>query len=386
MAELKEKIGKKVMALYLPQFHSIPENDEWWGKGFTEWTNTRKAVPLFEGHYQPKIPWNNNYYDLSDVTVMEKQAELAKKYGIYGFCYYHYWFKNGKKLLEKPVENMLKNAKVNIPFCLSWANENWSRNWDGGNREIIMKQEYGSKAEWEKHFQYLLEFFKDKRYITYEGKPLLLIYKPEQIVLLNEMIDYWQVRAKEEGFPGLVIIRQYPESYFEHTCDESRIDYTIKFQPITYLGFSPKVYDKEGLRRKVKEVIKDCISKVHLDYICNKMKKRFVRGTEGLKVYDYDEVWQMILNAQPYEDNLINGAFVSWDNTARKVNGSVIHGATPEKFGDYMLQMLQKESALDIVVINAWNEWAEGAYLEPDERFGYGYLEELQNAIERAKG
>lgn len=151
---------KKIIALYLPQFHTIPENDKWWGNGFTEWTNTRKAKPLFKGHYQPKTPLNENYYDLSDVTVMEKQAELAKKYGVYGFCYYHYWFKNGKKLLEKPIENMLSDKKVKIPFCLCWANENWSRNWNGGNREILMEQDYGNKKDWDKHFEYLLNFLK----------------------------------------------------------------------------------------------------------------------------------------------------------------------------------------------------------------------------------
>ena len=159
MAEIMDGNGLKVIAFYLPQFHSIPENDQWWGQGFTEWTNVKKALPLFEGHNQPRIPLNKNYYDLMDDEVKISQAKLAKKYGIFGFCYYHYWFKNGEKLLEKPAEQMLQNKDVDLPFCFSWANENWSRNWDGGNQEIIKEQDYGDKSDWEKHFQYFLPFF-----------------------------------------------------------------------------------------------------------------------------------------------------------------------------------------------------------------------------------
>ncbi|MCD7820315.1 MAG: glycoside hydrolase family 99-like domain-containing protein, partial [Lachnospiraceae bacterium] len=181
MAEIMDGNGVKIIPFYLPQFHTIPENDKWWGKGFTEWTNVRKAVPLFEGHQQPKLPLGDHFYNLLDDETKIWQAELAKQYGIFGFCYYHYWFKNGKRLLEKPAEQMLKNKDIDLPFCFCWANENWSRNWDGGNHEIIMAQEYGGKREWEMHFQYLLPFFRDKRYITMNGKPLFIIYKPEQI-------------------------------------------------------------------------------------------------------------------------------------------------------------------------------------------------------------
>ena len=168
----------------------------------------KKAVPLFEGHMQPNIPLNNNYYDLSDVTVMERQAELAKKYGVYGFCYYHYWFKGGKKLLEKPIEQMLKDKKVDIPFCLCWANENWSRNWDGGNREVLMEQEYGGINEWKKHFIYLLQFFKDERYIKYDNAPILIIYRPEEIKCFSKMINAFKHFAVKAGFRDLLVISQ----------------------------------------------------------------------------------------------------------------------------------------------------------------------------------
>lgn len=169
MAEVKDGKGVKLIAFYLPQFHAIPLNDQCWGKGFTEWTNVRKAQALFSGHDQPKIPLDLNYYDLMDDQVKIWQSNLAKKYGIFGFCYYHYWFKHGEKLLEKPAEQMLKNKKIEIPFCFCWANENWSKNWDGGDQEIIMEQDYGGKEEWERHFQYLLNFFQDERYITVDG-------------------------------------------------------------------------------------------------------------------------------------------------------------------------------------------------------------------------
>ncbi len=394
MAEMKEYPGKKVIAAYLPQFHTIPENDQWWGKGFTEWTNTKKAKPLFDGHYQPRTPLNENYYCLEDVTVMEKQAELAKKYGIFGFCYYHYWFKNGKKLLEMPVENMLKDKKVDIPFCLCWANEHWTRNWDGGNKEIIAEQDYGTKNDWEQHFQYFLEFFKDERYITYDGKPLLILYKPEIIPALNYMIQYWKKRMKQEGFPGLIVIRQLPVTYYRNLYDDSNIDYTIKFEPIAAWtfdgianGLNPveKNRAKIVLQRKLKGLLYAKANGLFNLYHTSRVNKQNTdidsnRGQE-LEIMDFDEKWDTILNKEPYNDTLINGAFTSWDNTARNLNGKVVHGSTPQKFEKYMTELLKKPSPMDMIFMNAWNEWAEGAYLEPDEKYGYAYLEALNHAL-----
>ena len=198
MAEINSNDDTKIIAFYLPQYHAIPENDQWWGKGFTEWTNVKKAKPLFEGHDQPRIPLNHNYYNLLDDNTKIWQANLAKKYGVYGFCYYHYWFKGGKKLLEKPAEQMLSNKSIDLPFCFCWANENWTRNWDGGNREIMVEQDYGNKDDWECHFQYLLQFFKDKRYITVDGKPLFIIYKPDLIIDIYEMVKYFRQSIVEE--------------------------------------------------------------------------------------------------------------------------------------------------------------------------------------------
>lgn len=379
MKEIKRS-KKKIVALYLPQFHVIPENEKWWGGGFTEWTNTKKARPLFEGHYQPKTPLNENYYDLSDVTVMERQAELAKKYGIFGFCYYHYWFKNGKKLLEKPIENMLGDPKVDIPFCLCWANENWSKNWDGGNREVIMEQDYGSIEDWEKHFQYLIAFFNDPRYIIIDNKPLFVIYKPEQIESLNEMVDYWSKRSKEEGFDGIVIVRQFPNSMYDPEFDDSRIDYSMKFQPASTQAYrhyciNNKPYRISNGKNRIKRLIKSLLP----DSIIKCIAKQ--PTNQKLTIENYDDAWDIILNQEPFNEKLINGAFVDWDNTARNVNGRMYQGASPEKFQRYMKALIEKESALDLIFINAWNEWAEGAYLEPDEKYKFAYLEALQAAL-----
>ncbi|HFR3551845.1 TPA: glycoside hydrolase family 99-like domain-containing protein, partial [Streptococcus suis] len=193
----------KTIAFYLPQFHSIPENDEWWGKGFTEWTNMKAAKPLFEGHNQPRIPLNNNYYNLLDEKTMEWQVELAKKHGLYGFCFYHYWF-NGHMLLEKPMEIMRQSEKINFPYTICWANEPWTNAWKSdGNEKTLIAQHYGREKEWKQHFEYLLQFFKDKNYIVENNKPLLLIYRPEIIECLNEMLDYWNKLAIEAGFSGI---------------------------------------------------------------------------------------------------------------------------------------------------------------------------------------
>lgn len=345
----------KQIAFYLPQFHTIPENDEWWGEGFTEWTNVKKSKPLFKGHNQPEVPIQG-YYDLSNVTEMVKQAKMAKKYGLYGFCYYHYWFE-GKLLLEKPLEQMLVTPEVDIPFCLCWANETWSRTWDGSEKEVLIAQNYNEDDEMlKKHFDYFLRFFKDPRYITDGDKPILIIYKPHLIENIDHVVDYWNMLAIANGFDGISFGYQH-HSAFSFPEKTKGFDFGIEFEPwftidqedMLQQNFSHKVY------RKL-------------------LKKPFI--------LDYDAIWKKILARTPNEKTM-PGAFVSWDNSPRMgCRGTVVFEAKPAKFEMYYKMQIERAKTIyhsDYIFINAWNEWAEGAHLEPDEKNGYGYLEALLN-------
>lgn len=381
MAEINQGNKIKVIAFYLPQFHTIPENDKWWGEGFTEWTNVKKAKPLFPGHDQPRIPLNKNYYNLLDDSVKKWQADLAAQYDIFGFCYYHYWFKDGKKLLEKPAEQMLLNPSIQQPFCFCWANENWSRNWDGGNREIIMAQDYGAQPDWEKHFQYLLPFFHDERYITVDGCPLFVIYKPDQIADVLQMTRYFRKRTKEEGFPGLCLAFQFPTYYSDIFYRDDVFDFMIEFEPV--FSRSVKSGNKPSENAKV-----ELVRKVFGEGLISAYRKHKGNGgnaypkPQSLSMFFYDEAWEKIL-AFENRDKLIPGGFVDWDNTPRNKHGVVYSGFSIEKFEQYMVQLLQKArcSGKNMVFLNAWNEWGEGAYLEPDERYGYKRLEAIKKAV-----
>lgn len=347
----------KIIAFYLPQFHSIPENDAWWGKGFTEWTNTKKSKPFFQSHYQPREPLSENYYNLLNPETMQWQANLAKEYGLYGFCYYHYWF-NGKKLLEQPLEKMLSNPKIDIPFCLSWANEPWTRAWDGNIKETIMPQIYGGEHEWRQHFDYLTPYFLDSRYIKVDDKPMLLIYNASAIPNVNKMVDLWELLSKELGFSGIHIIETL--NGYQHCSHIHSSKALVEFEPMYTLTHHYPKYLK----------------------IWHKLKQKLF-----FDVRSYDKVWQKILARTPKDTKkaLIPGAFVDWDNTARKQSKALIlQGATPNKFSRYIQQQLQRAKDTyhsDMLFINAWNEWAEGTYLEPDKKYGYQYLEAIKNGL-----
>lgn len=367
----------KPIAFYLPQFHCIPENDEWWGKGFTEWTNVKKSTSLFNGHIQPEIPLDKNYYNLLDNKVMVEQSELAQKYGVYGFCYYHYWFE-GKLLLEKPLENMLNNKDITIPFCFCWANESWARTWDGQDTNVLIKQNYDEgEMEWKEHFNYLLNFFKDSRYIKVKNKPMLLIYKPYLISNMREMQEYWNNLAIQAGFDGIYFGYQYPKS-FEYKEVVKLFDFGVEFEPLYTRN---DIESRLSGRTKIDKVF--CLCKKYPKLLKYKIKRKLKKNTPV--VYDYDEIWNDILTRKPVNKNVMPGAFPSWDNTPRKgCNATVFYKATPEKFSKYLKKQVERAEKLynsEFIFINAWNEWGEGAHLEPDEYNKYGYLEAVKNSL-----
>lgn len=364
---------KKVIAFYLPQFHPVPENDEWWGDGFTDWVSAKKAKPMFKKHNQPRIPYHNNYYNLLNKTTINWQVNLAKKAGIYGFCIYHYWFGNGKQLLEKPAENLLKWKDIDINYCFSWDNNSWVRTWsrikggtwttlEGINRKkddngVLVKQEFGNEEEWKKHFEYLLPFFKDKRYIKKDGKPVFVIYDITLFSCMELMVECWNKLANDNGLPGV---------YFISTDiipgKNSRINGMLKFEP----NYTRKIIEKE---------YPWFIQKYDL------IRRNFFKNLPYM--LDYSFLWKRILKFSMDSENEFPGAFVDFDATPRKgMNAFVTYGATPKKFYKYFSRLLMKTNS-EFVFLNGWNEWGEGAYLEPDQKYKYEYLRMVKKAIER---
>ena len=373
----------RIIAFYLPQFHEIPENDEWWGKGFTEWTNVKAAKPLFDGHNQPVVPLDDNYYNLLDNSTIKWQIDLAKKYGVYGFCFYHYWF-DGHMLLQKPMENMLKDPDLNIPYCISWANENWTNAWKAnGDVKTLIQQTYGKEDEWKRHFDYLLPFFKDPNYIVENNKPFFVIYRPEIITCLNEMLDYWNELAKENGFDGMVFAYQQISYHILEGRDESRFKYNIEYQP-GYARYDIQMNQdsKAGqLAFRFRNTVRKIVSSVD-KMIGTNITAKLTRNT--LQTEDYDSLCKEIINRKPDSEKALPGMFVGWDNTPRRgKTGRVCIGSTPEKFEKYLklqIENAEKNYKKDILFVFAWNEWAEGGYLEPDSKNKYGYLEAIRDA------
>ncbi len=343
-----------VIAFYLPQFHTIPENDEWWGAGFTDWVNVRKANPIYKEHRQPRVPLNDNYYDLLNEDVFPWQVNLAKKYLVDGFCFYHYWF-NGKLLLEKPAENYLDRKNLNLEFCFSWANEPWTRSWDGKNKKILIEQNYNGMTDIVAHIKYLLPFFKDDRYIKIDNKPLFLIYRANSIVYLEEMISVWNSIAKEEGFAGIYFCETLTGFQIEKHSENT--DAIVYMEPMWVLG----------KRNKLMKLLSAKHSPVKLN-----------------RIESYDKIWKKILNEEKIGEQTFGGAFVDWDNSPRKKKKNLVFkGSNPAKFQYYFRCQYEKAKKLNsqFIFINAWNEWAEGTYLEPDIFYKTAYLE----AVKRVK-
>ena len=345
----------KLFAYYLPQFHCIPENDKWWGEGFTEWRNVKSARPLCKNHNQPKIPLNNNYYSLDNIETLKWQSQLLKKYKVDGLIFYHYYF-SGKKLLEKPAEMLLNNKNIDIDFFFCWANHSWYRSWDG-TKELLQEQKYGTKKEWEDHFNYLLPFFKDERYQKKENKPLLLLFKsdfPEK----NDMVAFFDKKCKENGFDGISIIETFETHSKQLLRDYNKSSYT-DFIHLREPGSSLFDYNSKIKNLPIR--------------ITNKVKKELIKNNfKLLKKYNGNAFYDLMIKSYYKDMNIIRGLFFEWDNTPRHSSrGYIITPVSKKVFFKYMNTIKEDE----YVFINAWNEWAEGMMLEPTEQNGYKYLE-----------
>lgn len=347
----------RLIAFYLPQFHTIPENDIWWGKGFTEWRNVAKATPIFEGHYQPHLPADLGFYDLANINIMKQQAELARKFGIYGFCYYYYWF-NGKRLLEMPLERMLLTNEPDFPFCLCWANENWTARWDGGDKQILLEQEYNTENDLNV-IQDLIRYFKHPNYIKVNGKPLILVYRVDLFPDFSATVKIWREECRSSGIGDIHIVMVESFQFSLETADPSDYgaDAAVEFPPH---GNWPLLQPPGEL-----------------------LEKDFHGG-----IMSYDAA-ALSYAAKSFPHHIrYKTAMPSWDNTARiRTTPSIYYGATPGKYQAWLEQAIcatreQYSGDHRMVFINAWNEWGEGNHLEPDQHFGYSFLDATRNAAE----
>jgi len=371
----------KLIAMYFPQLHEIPENNKWWGDGFTDWENVKSAQPQHEEHNQPRVPLNKNYYDQSKLDTLHWQVNLAKQYGIFGFCHYHYWF-DGKQLLETPTNLAIKHKELNMPFCLSWANETWSKRWDGRDHHILIKQTHPPiKARWKLHFDYLIKAWTDHRSIKVNEMPIFAIYRPHRIPEIDNMLDYWRELSVKAGLKGLYFIAQKQYEFPNTACLKS-FDAIFQFQPFEsiYSSNFKKASIKNSTYFKLVRALPESLQDLLRSAVANFSKNKPT-------FHEYDQVWQAILN-NPTSKKITTypGAFIDWDNTARyKDRATIFKGATPEKFEYWFKKLVDsipnRNLPEPLIFINAWNEWAESAYLEPDESNGFAYLEAVERVL-----
>ena len=370
----------RVVAYYLPQFHVVPENEQWWGESFTDWVNVRRARPLFAGHYQPRVPLNGNYYDLTDVHALHAQVDLAREFGLTGFCHYHYWF-DGRRILERPTDLFLKHPELDFGFCLAWANATWSRRWtaSAGRGRTLIRQTYSSRRErWLDHFECLFNAWSDVRHLRVDGKPLFLVYNPHEIPHMDAMFDLWREEAERRGLGGLHIVamQHFP---FVGTRFLRKFDAIVLAQPGAAM-FIPSPGEPTFSKISFERFLRG------LPHPLAETLRVFRSAMPGrLRFHDYENLWKKIL-AQQTNGRNYPGAFVDWDNTPRyERTARVVIGASPDRFRYWFNQLVDRvaEQPYDrrLIFVNAWNEWAEGAYLEPDERFGFAYLEAIRDSV-----
>lgn len=375
-------LNDKVFCFYFPQFYPTPENDIHWGKGFTDWNNVRSAEPLYDGHRQPRTPEGGNYYTQSEPDVIAWQVSLAKKYGIDGFAFYHYWF-DGQLTLEKPLENFLNNKNLDMSFCITWANESWSKRWIGEDDVTIFKQTHSRDKEiWQKHFDYLFKFWSDSRYLTVDGNPVFIVYNPHLIKCAKEMFSFWNEQLEERMGVHLHVIAIEVSDYSPSLPDGV---YN------SYLNFEPRFsYNSKRLAKKsffasrlfqplryLPEPILNVLTKIRYKL-------------SSYELVDYQNTWDSIISYSSDKASALHanaafyGVFVDWDNSPRyKDKAKVYIGSTPNSFYSNFLRLIDatqpsSDSTVSrVFFINAWNEWSEGTYLEPDTTYGYGYLEKI---------
>ena len=353
----------RIIAFYLPQYHPTPHNDQWWGKGFTEWTNVVRAKKLFPGHYQPKIPADLGFYDLRVPEVREQQAALAREAGIEGFCYYEYWFGNGHEELELPFKEVVKSGKPDYPFCLCWANESWKKkSWskDGAifDSKLLAEQTYPGEEDYTKHFYARLDAFKDPRYMKYEGKLIYMVYKPLELPDTKLFMETWQQLAKDNGLPEFYFLG------FEFLAD-------IHGEEILKLGYDAVVSCRN--------------SKDHL-FSFWYLVRRSTYFINIPRINSYKKMWPKLVTKLEKENNqYIPVLMPNWDHTPRSgARGDLFQGATPEEFEkhcqDTLTAVAKKSNPLCFV--KSWNEWGEGNYMEPDLKYGKGYIEALRSVLD----
>ena len=361
----------RAIAFYLPQFHPIPENDEWWGKGFTEWSNVVKAKPRFDGHYQPQLPADLGFYDLRLAETRAAQANLAANYGIHGFCYFHYWF-HGRRILERPVNEIWKSGEPDFPFCVCWANENWTRRWDGQEAQVLLEQRY-SAADDLAHIQNIIPLFDDRRYIRVEGRPLFLVYRASQLPEPQKTTETWRKEAERAGFKGLFLVRV--ESH-DQSGDPRTLgfDSALDFQPNSRMLVNSRIPRRKWWHRR-------------------KLKTAEPAFYDNL-IFDYEALVRNALESPVPIYPRIPCVCPGWDNSPRREHGAVILiNSTPRMYERWLLEVVNRRrgsirpgggatiSADSLVFINAWNEWAEGNHLEPCQKWGHKYLEATRRAL-----
>ncbi|MEI7981422.1 MAG: glycoside hydrolase family 99-like domain-containing protein [Bacteroidota bacterium] len=351
-----------ILAHYLPQYHPIAENNQWWGTGFTEWTNTVKAKPLYRGHLQPNLPADLGLYDLRVPEVRTLQADLAKKHGITGFAYWHYWFGNGRKILERPFNEVLQSGCPDLPFCLAWANESWTGIWHGLKDEILMEQTYPGEADYILHFNHLLPSFNDKRYIKIDNRPLFLIYLPQFLPDATYFTKLWNDLALQNGFNGMYFIGTF-------TMDWDHKQEGFDEKSVHPLPHYIEMFESSSTRKLKNKITNFVLQRLKTTYNYSDLVKNY--KYEWLDTYDF-----------------VPSILPNWDNTPRSGrNGYVVHGSNPVLFHDHIkliLQTVLKQTTNrnNIILLKSWNEWAEGNYLEPDSRWGLGYLEAIRDVLQ----